>query len=122
MGDGWETRRRRGPGNDWVVLKLGRPGLIRRAEVDTDFFKGNYPARCSLKGRYLEPGEDPVNGSDKWPVLLPEVALGPDQLQVFERELVSAGAVSHVRFDIYPDGGVARLRLLGMPETGEANW
>src|SRR5262249_33155469 len=54
MGEGWETRRRRGPGNDWVILKLGTPGVIRRVEVDTSHFKGNYPESCSLEACYLD--------------------------------------------------------------------
>ena len=115
MGDGWETRRRRKPGNDWVILKLGRPGRIRRAEVDTDFFKGNNPAACSIRGCLLGDG-DPVNDSASWPVILPRMALGPDQLQVFQRELDGLTTVDHVRLDIYPDGGVARLRLFGEAE------
>jgi allantoicase len=115
MGDGWETRRRRTPGNDWVILKLGRPGIIRRVEVDTDFFKGNNPAHCSLKGFLLPEGAVLPDDSASWAFLLPRVALGPDQLQVFRRQLADIGPVSHVRFDIYPDGGVARLRLLGEP-------
>ena len=102
MGDGWETRRRRKPGNDWLVLKLGQAGIIHRAEIDTDFFKGNYPARCSLRGCKLPAGSDPVTESATWPLLLPAVALGPDQLQVFVRELQDIGQVSHVRFDIFP--------------------
>ncbi len=115
MGDGWETRRRRKPGNDWVILKLGRAGRIRRIEVDTDFFKGNNPASCSLRGCLL--GDDaPVRHSSSWPIILPRLALGPDQLQVFQRELSDIGPVDHVRLDIFPDGGVARLRLLGEPE------
>jgi allantoicase len=118
MGDGWETRRRRKPGNDWVILKLGQRGTIRRIEVDTSFFKGNYPARCSLKGYRAEGEGDPLEQSERWPVILPELALGPDQLQVFQREVADAGPVTHVRFDIFPDGGVARLRLLGKPEEG----
>jgi allantoicase len=115
MGDGWETRRRRKPGNDWVILKLGSVGHIRRVEIDTDFFKGNNPAACSLRGTLLGEG-DPVSQSASWPVILPRVALGPDQLQVFQRELQEIGCIDHVRLDIFPDGGVARLRLLGEPD------
>ena len=113
MGDGWETRRRRDPGNDWVILKLGHAGTIRRIEVDTDFFKGNYPASCSLRGCLLPANAEPDRESAGWPLILPQVALGPDQLQVFQREIRNPGPVTHVRFDIFPDGGVARLRLLG---------
>lgn len=115
MGDGWETRRRREPGNDWVILKLGHPGRIRQVEVDTSFFKGNYPARCSLHGALLmdRADQDISAGGDYWQAILPPAELGPDQMQIFENEVIDAGRVSHVRLDIYPDGGVSRLRLYG---------
>jgi len=116
MGDGWETRRRRQAGNDWVILKLGRTGRIGRVEVDTAFFRGNYPARCSLKGACPEPDVDVALESVSWPEILPPVALGPDQLHIFETQLMNVGNVSHVRLDIYPDGGIARLRLFGLAE------
>jgi len=115
MGDGWETRRRRQPGNDWVILKLGRKGSIGRIEIDTAFFRGNYPARCSLRGATPGTNEALARDSAEWTVILPEVALGPDQLHIFESQLNAAGDVTHVRLDIYPDGGIARLRLLGIP-------
>ena len=115
MGDGWETRRRRHPGNDWVILELGQKGEIGRVEVDTAFFRGNYPARCSLKGAVPKSDADIVSESEGWDEILPAVALGPDQLHVFERQLRNCGDVTHVRLDIFPDGGVARLRLLGLP-------
>ena len=119
MGDGWETRRRREPGNDWVILKLGHPGQIRRVEVDTAFFKGNYPSKCSLHGVYSPDRDDKqiMAGSAPWKEILPPVELGPDCVQVFENEVVDSGPVSHVRFDIYPDGGVSRLRLFGQRES-----
>jgi len=115
MGDGWETRRRREPGNDWALLKLGHPGCVRRILVDTAHFKGNYPARCSLHGASLEGlADELVNAEgDYWQPLLPPVELGPNQKQVFEMEVLDAGRISHVRLDIYPDGGVSRLRLYG---------
>ena len=114
MGNGWETRRRREPGNDWVILKLGQEGRIRRVEVDTAFFRGNYPARCSLKGATPGKGADLASESVHWGEILPQVALGPDQLHIFENQVCDIGSVSHVRFDIFPDGGVARLRLTGL--------
>jgi len=117
MGDGWETRRRRHPGNDWVILKLGRKGRISRIEVDTAFFRGNYPARCSLKGASPDEHADLIDESADWPEILPPAGLGPDQLHIFENQLQNIGNVTHVRLDIYPDGGVARLRLLGVPEN-----
>ena len=115
MGDGWETRRRRKPGNDWVILQLAHPGRIRRVEVDTAHFKGNCPARCSLHGALLGPDyrEEITAGAAYWRELLPQVPLGPDRVQTFEQEAIDSIAVSHVRFDIYPDGGVSRLRLFG---------
>jgi len=115
MGDGWETRRRREPGNDWVILKLGCPGRIRRVEVDTAFFKGNYPSQCSLHGALLEQpvGDELSPQAPEWRELLPRVPLGPDQIHVFETQLTGDELVSHVRFDIYPDGGISRLRLFG---------
>ncbi len=118
MGDGWETRRRRTPGNDWVMLELGHPGAIRRVEVDTAFFKGNYPARCSLHGALLKAGSVGEISRDApyWREILPPAPLGPDCLKVFESEVLDCGPVSHVRFDIYPDGGISRLRLLGTPQ------
>ena len=117
MGDGWETRRRREPGNDWVIIKLGRPGRIARVEVDTAFFRGNYPARCSLKGASSGHVDDLANESTQWVEILPQVALGPDQMHVFESQVRVHDNVTYVRLDIYPDGGVARLRLLGIPST-----
>lgn len=120
MGDGWETRRRREPGNDWVILKLGHAGIIRQVEVDTAFFKGNYPARCSLHGALLRevPDEEVKADGGYWQPVLPPVELGPNRLRVFENEVIEAGPVSHVRLDIYPDGGVSRLRLYGACERG----
>jgi allantoicase len=115
MGDGWETRRRRHPGNDWVILKLGKKGKICRVELDTAFFRGNYPARCSLKGASPGAGADLISESVNWGEILPQLALGPDQLHVFESQVRDVGDVTHVRLDIYPDGGVARLRLSGLP-------
>jgi len=115
MGDGWETRRRRHPGNDWVILKLGLRGRVHRVEVDTAFFRGNYPARCSLKGGNPGANSDLVADSVNWDEILPQLALGPDQLHIFETQLRDVGAVTHVRLDIFPDGGVARLRLAGLP-------
>jgi len=118
MADGWETRRRRTPGNDWVILKLGLPGRIRRIDVDTAYFKGNFPACCSLRGVRLAGDSSDFSGSEEWPLLLDRVALGPDQSQSFRHCISEHEPVSHVRFDIYPDGGVARLRLLGEPAGG----
>jgi allantoicase len=108
MGDGWETRRRRGQGHDWVVVRLGCAGQISRVEIDTTFFKGNYPDRCSLEGSLLVGDPDQMN----WTPILAETAMKPDTKHVFS-ELLSSGPYSCVRLGNYPDGGVARLRIFG---------
>jgi allantoicase len=117
MGDGWETRRRREPGNDWAVIALGCAGNIRRIEVDTAHFKGNYPDRCSLQAFNANGATEDalIAQSASWPVLLPEQKLAMDTVQVFEKQIAGIGPLSHVRFNIFPDGGVSRLRLWGLP-------
>lgn len=113
MGDGWETARRRGPGNDWVIIALGRPGVIERAEIDTAHFKGNYPDRVSLEAALFASDEDVSNSSPEWRTLLAESKLKMDQQHFFDDELEDIGAVSHVRVSIYPDGGISRVRFFG---------
>lgn len=115
MSDGWETARRRRPGNDWCVLRLGHPGTIGRVLVDTRHFKGNYPDRFSLRAAHLS--ADPAAGeieaaSAAWPVLVPETKLSADAEAEFDAP-AAGGAVTHVRLDIFPDGGISRLRLFG---------
>ncbi|RQH07950.1 allantoicase [Paraburkholderia dinghuensis] len=115
MGDGWETRRRREPGNDWAIIALAQPGVIRKIEVDTAHFKGNYPDRCSIQAARVTGGTDSslVTQAMFWPMLLGEQKLQMDKQHVFESELAAPGPVTHVRLNIIPDGGVSRLRLWG---------
>ncbi|RQW29018.1 allantoicase [Rhodobacteraceae bacterium CH30] len=115
MGDGWETRRRREPGHDWCVIALGAPGVPVLIEVDTAHFKGNFPDRCSLQGAWLPdaaPAALPAQ-SQFWPTLLSEQPLSADSIHHFNLE--GAAAVTHVRFNLHPDGGVSRLRVWGQP-------
>ncbi len=116
MGDGWETRRRREPGHDWLILQLGAPGLIERVEVDTAHFKGNFPDACSLQAAKVEWGSEgsvPIQAMF-WPELMGQQKLSADAIHSFEgAELRSLGPVSHVKLNIHPDGGVSRLRLWG---------
>ncbi|MGH9744818.1 MAG: allantoicase [Candidatus Acidiferrales bacterium] len=116
MSDGWETRRRRGPGHDWAVLKLGVPGKIRRIQVDTAHFKGNFPESCSLEACYLgrNPIENSAMESEAWNEVLSRAPLQANKIHNF-RKIRDVGTVSHVRFNIYPDGGVSRLRIFGGP-------
>ena len=113
MGDGWETARRRGPGNDWVVLALGHAGIIESLEVDTAHFKGNYPDRVSLDAAMFADGEMPNHEDPRWQPLLPESKLEMDRQHRFATELQAVGVVTHVRMSIFPDGGISRLRLFG---------
>ena len=115
MGDGWETRRRREPGNDWCVLQLGAPGVVEKIAVDTAFFKGNYPDGCSIQAAYVTGGTDRSTTTQSmfWPLLLPEQKLQMDAVHTFSHEIVTLGPITHVRFNILPDGGVSRLRLWG---------
>lgn len=113
MGDGWETKRRRGPGYDWLILRLGVPGRISRIEIDTNHFKGNYPDSASVEGclAYAETLMD--LGSADWNEILPQTKLSPHRRHFFEKELQAVGPVSHIRLNIYPDGGISRLRVYG---------
>jgi len=104
MGDGWETRRRRGPGHDWVIIRLGMAGVLRHIEVDTSHFKGNFPESCSL--------EIKGDSSHPWQEVLPRTLLQADAVQRFH--IAQTAPASEVRFNIYPDGGVARLRIYGV--------
>ncbi len=75
MGDGWETRRRRGPGHDWAVLRLGAPGLLTRIEIDTNHFKGNYPESASLEGCLVAADGPAALASADWFEILPQTKL-----------------------------------------------
>ncbi len=120
MRDGWETRRRRGPGHDWCVIALGAEGIVDRVEVDTAHFKGNFPESCSLEGCRAGTALTPESAAGaSWTSLLPRVPLLADSQHVFHSQVASAGPVDHVRFAIYPDGGVSRLRVYGdFSDTG----
>ena len=115
MGDGWETRRRREPGNDWAILALGHVGEIERILVDTAFFKGNFPSGISIQGALVTDGTDdslPVQ-SQFWQELLPQQPLSADGEHTFATDVAKLGPISHIRMNIYPDGGISRLRLFG---------
>jgi allantoicase len=117
MWDGWETRRRRGPGHDWVVVRLGRRAHIERVEIDTRHFKGNHPASAVVEG-IDAPGAAPESLSAEeasWAELVSNTSLRPDVAHVFEPPDLTPGAATHVRLSIHPDGGVARLRVFGAP-------
>ena len=114
MGDGWETKRRRGPGHDWAIVRLARRGMIERVELDTDHFKGNAPGKCMLE--YADAGTSFDERTARWKVLVPETPLEAHQQHSWDN--LSAKPATHVRLNIYPDGGVARLRLFGRAAGG----
>jgi allantoicase len=120
MGDGWETKRRRGPGHDWAVVKLGVPGIIRRIEVDTAHFKGNFPESCSMEACCaVDAASDAFLALPQaWKELLPRTKLKANHRHIL-KNIQGAGVASHVRLHIYPDGGVSRLRIFGRAENGK---
>lgn len=116
MGDGWETRRRREPGHDWCILRMGFPGTVDTIEIDTAHFKGNFPERFSLQGALMPeaPAASIVAQSQFWQTLLPEQALSADSIHEFASNLILPhGPINHIRLNIFPDGGVSRMRLWG---------
>ena len=121
MGDGWETRRRRSPDPepatglraDWAVVRLGAAARISRIEIDTNHFKGNYPDSASIDG-CLAPGLSlDTLMSAPWTAILPQTKLRANRRHLFTHTLRPAGPVSHIRLNIFPDGGVSRLRVYG---------
>ena len=110
MGEGWETRRRRKPGYEWLVVRLAGRGVIRLAEIDTSWYRGNQPESASLQTMDAPPAGTSLADESAWRDLLPRVRLLPDTPHRFR---VDGGPATHVRLNIFPDGGVARLRLYG---------
>ena len=113
--DGWETRRRRDDGNDFCILKLGQVSRILELEIDTSYFKGNYPPSASVKGCYAPDATDEEIKDNpdnfEWFTLLRQTDLGPHNLASFESEYPKS--VTHLRIDIFPDGGIARFKAYG---------
>jgi len=114
MGEGWENARRRDDGNDHVTVKLATPGLVRRVEIDTSYFVGNAAGWARLSGVNEATGD--VDDPSTWTELVPKTRLQPDTRHFFR--VRPDAAVTHVRLDVYPDGGLARLRVNG--EVDEA--
>ena len=116
MGDGWETKRNRTPDNsDWVIIRLAHEGTIKKILVDTCHFKGNYPDSCTIEGCTISNEEEKniASGKISWKEILPKQKLRADYEHFFEKEISSKEKFTHVRLNIYPDGGISRLRLFG---------
>jgi len=115
MGGGWETRRRRGPGYDWIIVQLGARATVRKISVETEHYKGNYPDRCSIDACDAAGAlfQDLITGKVAWTEIVPEAKLEADAVRQFESELKATPSATHIRLKIYPDGGVSRLRVFG---------
>ncbi len=116
MGDGWETKRNRTPNNrDWVIVRLAHPGKIKSLLVDTCHFKGNYPDTCSIEACSISKEEEKNISSDKisWKEILPKQKLQADHEHAYEKEILPHDSITHIRLNIFPDGGISRLRCFG---------
>ncbi|HVG59390.1 MAG TPA: allantoicase, partial [Hyalangium sp.] len=117
--DGWETRRKRVPGYDWCILQLGLPGVIRGVNVDTNHFLGNFPEYASVDGLEVEgsPTTEALT-SASWTEIVPRTKLHGGTQNLLP--VASERRWTHVRLNIYPDGGVARFRVHGVVKPDPA--
>lgn len=116
MGDGWETRRRREPGYDWCVIELGHAVNVQKIEIDTAHFKGNYPDQVSVQAAYVNDATDQslITQAMFWPELLAAQKTEMHKQHFYEADsLTDLGAVTHVRVNMFPDGGISRVRIWG---------
>ena len=114
--DGWETRRKRKNGHDFLIIKLGRPGKIYNVDIDTSFFSGNQPAQASLQACFSK--KNPTKNTN-WKTILKKKRLGPDQNHNFK--IKNHSTFNFIKLNIFPDGGVARLRLNGKVDLEKIN-
>ena len=116
MGDGWETRRSRGKNFDWLIIKLGNPGIVNKIEVDTHHFKGNYPDSCTIQAAYITKkisNYSIVKKSNKWKKLFNKVKLSAHKKHNFINKMLKKDKTNYLRINIYPDGGISRIRTYG---------
>ena len=119
MGDGWETRRSRGTNFDWLIIKCATTGKINKIQIDTHHFKGNYPDKCSLQAAYLSnkiSSKTIVDRSKKWKLLLNKAKLNAHKKHNFQNKLMKNKKVNYIRINIFPDGGISRIRAFGKAE------
>ncbi|SFC68568.1 allantoicase [Pseudoalteromonas denitrificans] len=116
MGDGWETKRRRDPGPDWLIVKLALEGDFQKLIIDTVHFKGNFPDTFSLEASNGT-DDDVLAGNVKWQSVVNKTKLFADREHLFISDIISEKQTfSHIRLNIFPDGGISRLRLFGLPK------
>lgn len=114
MGDGWETKRKRKPGYDWVIIQLGHLGIVKKLLIDTAHFKGNFPDQCSVDAG-IKRGKTIV-----WSPLLRRSRLQANHEHWFEDEINCPRPITHLRLNIFPDGGISRLRAYGLISNAKA--
>ena len=116
MGDGWETRRSRGKNFDWLIIKFGKQGLIKKLEIDTHHFKGNYPDSCSIQTASISKNlsnKSIVNNSKNWKFILNKSKLSAHKKHIFKKFLIKRSKENFLKINIYPDGGISRIRAFG---------
>lgn len=118
MGDGWETKRRREPGNEWLIIELGVPGKIDEIEIDTAHFKGNFPGGFTIQAADMPALGDQaiVTQAMFWDEIVPFNALTADSIHRFD--VAATGRVTHIKVNSIPDGGMSRIRAFGRPDHG----
>ena len=119
MGDGWETRRSRGKNFDWLIIKCAAAGKINKIQIDTHHFKGNYPDKCSLQAAFIDKkisSRAIVNNSKKWKLLLNKVKLYAHKKHNFKNNLMKSKKINYIKINIFPDGGISRIRVFGKTE------
>jgi allantoicase len=116
MGDGWETRRRRGKGFDWLILNSLDGKEIDKIEISTHHFKGNFPSHCSLQAAYLPNSKNSkqiVKSSNTWKYLLKDAKLSANKVHLFKNNLMKKDKINFIKINIFPDGGISRFRIYG---------
>ena len=116
MGDGWETRRSRGKNFDWIIIKFGMPGIINKLEIDTHHFKGNYPDSLTIQSALIPnkvKSKKILGSSKKWKLLLGKTKLKPHKKHLFKSKASNKNKVNCLRINIFPDGGISRIRAFG---------
>ena len=119
MGDGWETRRSRGKNFDWLIIKCAAAGKINKIQIDTHHFKGNYPDKCSIQAAFINKkisSRVVVNNSKKWKLLLNKVKLHAHKKHNFKNNLMKSKKINYIKINIFPDGGISRIRVFGKTE------
>ena len=116
MGDGWETRRRRSPGFDWLILNSLDGKEIDKIEISTHHFKGNFPSHCSLQATYIpksKTSKQIVSSSVKWKYLLKDAKLSSNKIHIFNNNLMKNDKINFIKINIFPDGGISRFKIYG---------